>query len=198
MAIPRREVASTSARSALTGNTFAGNSFAGNASAEALIKHEGGLRRYIQRQVPSTEDAEDILQDVYYQFLTNLDVEGSIERTAAWLYRVARNRVIDWYRKKRPRAMSTIAEEERPDPAIRRSEQPDGELTNTLFWEAFNAALAEMPEKNREVWLLHEAEGKSFNEIVEITGVPLNTLLSRKRYAALFLRKSLKEFYDEL
>lgn len=166
--------------------------------ATALTEHEGGLRRYIRRQVPSEEDAEDILQDVYYQFLTNLDLEGSIERTAAWLYRVARNRVIDWYRKKRPRAMSTFAEEEIPEVAIRRTDQPDGSLTNSLFWEAFNASLAAMPAKNREVWVMHEVEGKSFKEIADITGTTQNTLLSRKRYAVLFLRKRLKEFYDEL
>jgi RNA polymerase sigma factor (sigma-70 family) len=167
------------------------------------------LFNFIRRRVRTREDAEDILQDVFFQLTDNYDVAEPIERMTAWLYRVARNKIIDWYRKRSSRGTvedgrgvpgddgepaSLNLEEILFDPG----QNPDEVYARSLVWPALADALEELPEEQREVFALHELEGRSFKEIADITGEPVNTLLSRKRYAVLYLRERLKEMYDEL
>ena len=142
------------------------------------------------------------MQDVFYQLVASYSVTEQIEQLSSWLFTVAKNKIIDWYRKRRPEQLPPREETEGPlnleeilfDPA----QKPDEVYARSLFWTELADALEELPEKQRQVFVMHELEGKSFKEIAEITGEPLNTLLSRKRYAVLFLREQLRELYDEL
>ncbi len=147
-------------------------------------------------------DAEDILQDVFYQLVSSFSVTEPVERLTSWLFTVAKNKIIDWYRKRRPQSLPVDAEVDGPlnleeilfDPA----QNPDEIYARSLFWTELADALDDLPESQREVFVLHELEGKSFKEIAETTGEPINTLLSRKRYAVIFLRDRLRDLYDEL
>jgi RNA polymerase sigma factor (sigma-70 family) len=149
------------------------------------------------------EDAEDILQDVFYQLVTSYSLTDPIEKLTSWLFTVARNKVIDWYRKRRHEdTLDTGMDIDEPlsleevlfDP----SQSPDEVYARSLVWTELADALEELPEKQREVFVMHELEGKSFKEISEETGESINTLLSRKRYAVLLLRERLQELYDEM
>lgn len=160
------------------------------------------LLDFIRRRVRTQEDAEDILQDVFYQLVTSYSVAEPIEKMAAWLFTVARNKITDWYRKRRHESLPQnpvddslplTIEDLLSDP----EDKPDAAYERALVWEELSDALEELPEKQRDVFVMHELEGRNFNEIVEITGEPLNTLLSRKRYAVLFLRERLQRLYDE-
>ncbi len=157
---------------------------------------------FIRRRVGTDEDAEDILQDVFYQLAANDDVAGPIEQVTSWLFTVARNKIIDWYRKKKPDAMPVgDADDMQPSFAnllLDASQNPEDIYARTLLWDELGQALDDLPEKQREVFVMHEFEGKSFKEIAERTGEPINTLLSRKRYAVLYLREQLREIYDEV
>lgn len=156
---------------------------------------------FIRRRVRTTEDAEDILQDVLYQLAASYSVTEPIEKLTAWLFRVARNKIIDWYRKRKPERLPLDLENaEEPlnleevlfDP----STNPELLYARSLVWRELSEALEELPEEQREVFVMHELEGKSFKEISEETGERVNTLLSRKRYAVLSLRERLQELYD--
>jgi len=158
---------------------------------------------FIRRRVPSEEDAEDILQDVFYQLAAGYSVEDPIEKMASWLFTVARNKITDLYRKRKPDPLPsdpndpTVAlniEELLNDP----SQNPEDSYWRTMVTEELDDALDELPDDQRDVFIMHEMEGRSFKEIAEITGEPLNTLLSRKRYAVLHLRERLKELYGDL
>jgi RNA polymerase sigma factor (sigma-70 family) len=129
-------------------------------------------------------------------------VTEPIERLTSWLFTVAKNKVIDWYRKRRPQSLPPDDENDGPlnlenilfDPA----QQPDEVYARSLVWTSLAEALDDLPEEQRQVFVMHELEGKSFKEIAEITGEPMGTLLSRKRYAVLFLRQQLRGLYEEL
>ena len=160
------------------------------------------LLNFIRRRVKTDEDAEDILQDVFYRLVTSYSVTEPIEELTSWLFRAARNRIIDWYRKRKADPFSTLdLEESLPvrleeilfDPEV----DPDTLFARSRVWTELSDALDELPDRQREVFVLHELEGKSFKEIAEITGEPVNTLLSRKRYAILTLRERLQDLYDE-
>jgi RNA polymerase sigma factor (sigma-70 family) len=166
------------------------------------------LLGFIRRRVASDDDAEDILQDVFYQLAAGYDVSEPIEQISAWLYRVARNRIIDWYRKKSHAALPLdrqrrgdegSAEAERDESAllIEPSPGPDDQLASLEFFSALEEALDELPEAQRNVFVWNELEGLTFREIAEQTGESINTLLSRKRYAVLFLRERLADFYKD-
>jgi RNA polymerase sigma factor (sigma-70 family) len=171
--------------------------------AQAAAGERGRLLAFIRRRVASDSQAEDILQDVFYQLLVSYNVPGPLEQMTGWLFTVARNKIIDWYRRRRPgdRALDemldggpvTLAE---VLPAA--TEGPDAGYDREVIAEELTEALEDLPEKQRQVFIMHEIEGKSFNEIREVTGDPLNTLLSRKRYAVQFLRRRLEELYREL
>ena len=158
---------------------------------------------FIRKRVRNQADAEDILQDVFYQLVSSYSVTEPIEKLTAWLFTVARNKIIDWYRKRRPDALPSA--EDDPSSPINLEEilfdpaqNPDRVFERSLVWVELADALDELPEEQRDVFVKHELEGRTFREIAEITGEPLNTLLSRKRYAVLFLRERLQELYNEI
>lgn len=156
---------------------------------------------FIRRRVGLDEDAEDILQDVFLQLVSSYNVTEPIEHLTAWLFTAARNKVIDWYRKRR---MQTVPVRDDPDDPpgteeflLDPAQDPDRVYASSLFWTEFTEALEQLPDNQRKVFVMHELEGKSFRQIAEITGEPLSTLLSRKRYALLALREQLQDLYDE-
>lgn len=157
------------------------------------------LRDFIRRRVGTDEDAEDIVQDVFYQLASSYSVTEPIEKLTAWLFRVARNKIIDWYRKKRPvERMSAEGPLNLEDILFDPGQSPDEIYARSVVWEKLTEALDELPEEQKAVFIMHELEGKSFREMAEETGEPINTLLSRKRYAVLGLRERLQELYDEI
>ena len=164
------------------------------------------LMRYIRRRVPDQFDAEDILQDVFYQLTVGFRDLDRIENLSAWLYRVTNNRIIDRFRKKKPDRINhsgrILNGKEAPVslgeilPALGSS--PEDEEIKEMIWQEIEEVLSELPEEQREVFVAHEFEEKSFKELSETTGIPVNTLLSRKRYAVLALRSRLEELYKLL
>lgn len=157
---------------------------------------------FIRRRVRTNEDAEDIMEDVFYQMLSSYSVTEPIEKMTSWLFTVARNKVIDWYRKKRPESLPRDLDDPSmplnlEDILYDPTQNPDRVFERSLVWTELAEALDELPEEQKQVFVMHELEGKSFKEIADITGEPQNTLLSRKRYAVLYLREQLKELYDE-
>ena len=170
-----------------------------------IVRRTGAqLRRFIRARVLSEADADDVLQDVWQQLITTLE-GGPVEQVGAWLYRVARNRIIDRHRKSRTNSLEAMAAEadasdtpfEFLDILLRDDNTPVTESRRNLFWEQLRAALTELPAEQREVFVWHELEGLSYREIATLTGENLNTLLSRKRYAVLHLRERLEQLRDE-
>lgn len=180
-----------------------------NDSIKRTIHQERSkLLRFIRRRVATDEDAEDILQDVLYQFV-NATQFDFIDKTASWLFKAANNRIIDWYRKRKPVSLDKLYEN-RADDQVETNlplrledilfdpvDNPDMLFLRSTVWPMLSEALDEMPEEQSKVFVMHELEDLSFKEIAEITGVPVNTLISRKRYAILFLRERLQDLYDE-
>lgn len=170
--------------------------------ADVVEREQQRLRNFIRKRVPDADEADDILQDVFYELVQAYRMMKPIERVTSWLFRVTRNRITDIFRKKRP---STFTEETREDdPSLGLDDLlppnnagPEAAYARRLLLEELDAALEELPEEQREVFIAHEFEGRSFKELSATTGVSVNTLLSRKHYAVLFLRKRLKEIYDE-
>ncbi|MCU0354985.1 MAG: sigma-70 family RNA polymerase sigma factor [Cytophagales bacterium] len=163
------------------------------------------LLAFIRKRVPEKTDAEDILQDVFYQLAETFNVLEPIEQVSAWLFRVARNKIIDRYRKKKPDSLEQHlnGSDAEDDWNLSRllspaTDGPEGTYARTRMWDALAEALDELPAEQRDVFVWHELEGQSFKEIAERTGVTVNTLLSRKRYAVLHLRKRLESLYDEM
>lgn len=161
------------------------------------------LLEFIRKRVHREQDAEDILQDVFYQLVAGYSITEPIEKLASWLFTVARNKITDWYRKRRQEPLPV----NRDDPSVSLNieeilfdpqENPDQVYVRSLIWEELAEALDELPYEQREVFVMHELEGKSFKEIAELTGEPVSTLISRKRYAVLFLRERLIELYEEI
>jgi RNA polymerase sigma factor (sigma-70 family) len=170
---------------------------------QAVKEHGKRLLSFIRGRVDTDEDAEDILQDVWYQF-TNLVNAEPVEQVGAWLYRVARNRIIDKYRKPQADSLDDVfpgdEDESFPLQKILMTEDvsPEAKQLQDLFWQQLFAALQELPEAQRRVFILNELEDISFNKIAEETGEKVNTLISRKRYAVLHLRKRLEELYKQI
>jgi RNA polymerase sigma factor (sigma-70 family) len=157
---------------------------------------------FIRKRVKNEADAQDIMQDVFYQFVGNTQ---PIEQLSGWLFTVARNKITDKQRKHKPANFSDLYLEEDNEDLEGFSEllldagdDPEKEYLRSLFWEELNTALQELPEEQREVFIKHELEGISFKELSEASGEPVNTLISRKRYAVLHLRERLSELKDEL
>lgn len=179
-----------------------------NQSIQETVKKESPrLLDFIRKRIPDAADAEDILQDVFYQFIEMYRLTRPIEEVTAWLFTVARNKITDRFRKKKPESlekqMSFKREEEGEmlnlaDLLPSTDESQDMKMLRSAVMEELEDALAELPKEQREVFMLHEIDGKSFKEISEMTGASVNTLLSRKRYAVLFLRERLRELYNEL
>ena len=176
----------------------------------AVREQRGRLLRFIERRVPDPDEAEDILQDVFAELVESYRLLKPVEQAAAWLFRVARNRIIDRYR--RVPAQRTVsldaplgasADGDEParllqDVLPAPDDSPENRLLRETIMDALTDALAELPAEQRQVFVWHELEDKSFNDMVAETGVPLKTLISRKHYAVKHLRKRLQKLYDEL
>jgi RNA polymerase sigma factor (sigma-70 family) len=160
------------------------------------------LWRFIRKRVADRSDAEDILQDVFYEMVEAYRLTQPIEQVAGWLYRVARNRIIDLFRKKKPEITAPQATEEESSLSLvdllpSSDGSPETAYAQTVLFEELEDALDELPQAQREVFIAHELEGRSFKELAAETGVSVNTLLSRKRYAVLHLRRRLRAIHDE-
>jgi len=166
-----------------------------------VVRERSRLGNFIRRRIGNPEEAEDILQDVFYEFVEEYRLPESIEQASAWLFRVARNRIIDRFRKKKEVPISETGDEEdyRLDLALPSPDAgPEAEYARAVLLDALRQALDELPEAQREVFVEHELEGRSFKEMAAQSGVAINTLLARKRYAVLHLREQLQAVYDEL
>ena len=172
--------------------------------ADVVAQEQSRLRHFIRRRVPDPRDAEDILQDVFYELVEANRLLVPIDHVTGWLFRVARNRITDLFRKKRTENVrdSAVADEDGEElrledllPSLEAG--PDAVYTRNLLLEELTLAVDELPEEQRDVFVAHELEGRSFKEMAAETGVSVNTLLSRKRYAVLFLRERLQAIYDE-
>jgi RNA polymerase sigma factor (sigma-70 family) len=172
--------------------------------SEIIAEERSRLRNFIRRRVPDPRDAEDILQDVFYALMEANRMLMPIAHVTGWLFRVARNRITDLFRKKEPKNFSDTAvagedgellqwEDLLPSPDA----GPEALYARTVLLDELELAVEELPEEQREVFVAHVLEGRSFKEIAAETGVSVNTLLSRKRYAVLHLRERLQEIYDE-
>jgi len=170
---------------------------------DAVAQEQGRLRAFIRRRVPDLEEADDILQEVFSEFVGAVRALQPIEQAGAWMFRVARNRIIDRFRRRRPEVSTsqpagddadefTLADL-LPSPDA----GPDAEYARSVLIDQLEEALDELPDDQRWVFVAHEIEGRSFKELAEESGVSINTLLSRKRYAVLHLRKQLQAIYDE-
>jgi RNA polymerase sigma factor (sigma-70 family) len=171
---------------------------------EVVERDKSRLRNFIRRRVPDSGDAEDILQDVFYELVEANRLLMPIEHVTGWLFRVARNRVIDLFRKKKPESFSDTAIEDENDELLHLEELlpsadagPEAVYERNELLDELEMALAELPAEQREVFVAHEVEGRSFKEMAAATGVRVNTLLSRKRYAVMHLRARLQSIYDD-
>jgi RNA polymerase sigma factor (sigma-70 family) len=171
---------------------------------DSFQKDRKRLFDFIRKRVPEKEEAEDILQDVFYQLAENFSPLQPIEQISAWLFRVARNKIIDRYRKHKPESLEkhVVGNEEGvslnlSDFLVDPNDGPEAQYARTIIWKALGEALDDLPAEQREVFVLHELEGKDFKEISRLTGEQVNTLISRKRYAVLYLRERLQYLYNE-
>jgi RNA polymerase sigma factor (sigma-70 family) len=170
-----------------------------------VVRREGSrLRNFIRRRVPDPGDAEDVLQDVFYRLVEANRLLMPIEHITGWLFRVARNRITDLFRKKEPENFSDLEIEGEPGEDLRfedllpsPDDGPEELYARNVLLDELRLALSELPKEQREVFVAHEFEGRSFKEIADQSGVSVNTLLSRKRYAVLHLRERLQRVYDE-
>jgi RNA polymerase sigma factor (sigma-70 family) len=175
--------------------------------SEVVKREQSRLRNFIRRRVPDPRDAEDILQEVFYELVEANHLLMPIEHLTGWLFRVARNRITDLFRKKKPESFSNTAAAHKKtddDEFLRLDDLlpspdagPDALYARNLLLDELESAVAELPDEQREVFVRHELEGRSFKQMAADTGVSVNTLLSRKRYAVLHLRERLQSIYDE-
>jgi RNA polymerase sigma factor (sigma-70 family) len=176
---------------------------------ETVSRERARLLQFIRKRIPRPEDAEDIAQDVFHELTEMYRLMKPIEQMTSWLFTVARNKITDRFRKKKPALLEDVfsfkggdsdgegylIDELLPAASVRPA---DAEMMRETIMEALVEALDELPEEQRNVFIQHELEDKSFKEIADATGVTVNTLLSRKRYAVLHLRMRLKNLYDDL
>ena len=172
--------------------------------SEVVKRERSRLGSFIRRRVPDPRDAEDILQEVFYELVEANRLLMPIDHVTGWLFRVARNRIIDLFRKKKPESFSDAGVEDEDGELLRLEDLlpspdagPDALYARGVLLDELEIALDELPDEQREVFVAHELEGLSFKEIAAETGVNVNTLLSRKRYAVLHLRERLQKIYDE-
>lgn len=172
--------------------------------SEVVAREQARLRYFIRRRVPDPRDAEDILQDVFYELVEANRLLMPIDHVTGWLFRVARNRITDLFRRKKDVSLSDPGASNEQGDLLRLEDLlpspdagPEALFARGVLLDELELALDELPEEQREVFVAHELEGRSFKEIAAATGANLNTLLSRKRYAVLHLRERLRRIYDE-
>ena len=172
--------------------------------AEVVQQQRSRLGNFIRRRVADPRDAEDILQDVFYELVEANRLLMPIDHVTGWLFRVARNRITDLFRKKKPESLSGTVVSEDDGERLRVEDLlpsleagPDALYARRVLLEELEDALEELPKDQRDVFIAHEVEGRSFKDMAAESGVSANTLLSRKRYAVLRLRERLQQVYDE-
>ena len=172
--------------------------------SEVVVRERARLRNFIRRRVADPRDVEDILQDVFYKLVEANRLLMPIEHVTGWLFRVARNRITDLFRKQKPDSFTDAAIEgeagellELEDLLPSPDAGPEALYVRNALLDELEGALDELPDEQREVFVAHELEGRSFKEMAAETGVSVNTLLSRKRYAVLYLRERLGSLYEE-
>ena len=172
--------------------------------SEVVKREQSRLRNFIRRSVPDPRDAEDVLQDVFAELVEANRLLMPIEHVTGWLFRVARNRITDLFRKKTPERFSDTAVVDEDDQVLQLEDLlpspdagPEALYARNVLLDELELAIDELPEDQRRVFVAHELEGRSFKEMAADTGVSVNTLLSRKRYAVLHLRERLQSIYDE-
>jgi RNA polymerase sigma factor (sigma-70 family) len=172
--------------------------------SEVVVEQRGRLRNFIRRRVPDPSDAEDIVQEVFYELVEANRLLMPIEHVTGWLFRVARNRITDLFRKKKPETFSGAAVEGEDGELLQIEDLlpspdagPEALYFRNVLLDELEIALGELPREQREVFIAHELEGRSFKELSAKSGVSVNTLLSRKRYAVLHLRERLQSIHDE-
>ena len=172
--------------------------------SEVVEREQSRLRHFIRRRVPDPRDAEDILQDVFTELVEANRMLMPIEHLSGWLFRVARNRIIDLFRKKKPERFSDTGGADEDDDMLQwedllpsPADGPEALYARQVLLEALELAVDELPEEQRAVFVAHEVEGRSFKEMAAESGVSVNTLLSRKRYAVLRLRERLQSIHDD-
>lgn len=170
--------------------------------AETVSRERGRLGNFIRRRVPDPAEAEDILQDVFHEFVAAYRLPEPIEQAGAWLFGVARKRIIDRFRKKREEPLPEVAGEDDDgiwlDEVLPSADDgPEAAYAQAVLLEELYAALSELPEEQRAAFIAHELDGRSFREMAAESGIGVNTLLARKRYAVLHLRARLQTIYDE-
>jgi RNA polymerase sigma factor (sigma-70 family) len=174
---------------------------------QVIVKERKRLLDFIRKRVPTQEDAEDVLQDVFYELVNTYRLMKPVEQMASWLFTVARNKITDRYRKKKPDSLEDHFAIRAGDDGDRMdisdflpsgTNSPETEMMREAIMQGLVQALDELPKEQREVFIMHELEDKSYQEIAEITGANVNTLLSRKRYAVLYLRERLQNLYADL
>src|SRR5438034_1945377 len=174
--------------------------------SEAVNREYARLRNFIRKRVADQGEAEDVLQDVFYELIEAYRMMKPVEQVTAWLFRVARNRITDLFRRRMregegaaAQTLDTDGETDFPEDLLPSADAgPEAAFARRVLLEELHEALDELPEEQREVFIAHEIEGYSFKEIAARTGVGVNTLLSRKHYAVLHLRARLQEIYDDL
>ena len=174
---------------------------------QVIVKERKRLLDFIRKRVPTQEDAEDVLQDVFYELVNTYRLMKPVEQMASWLFTVARNKITDRYRKRKPDSLEDHFAIRAGDDGDRMdisdflpsgTNSPETEMMREAIMQGLVQALDELPKEQREVFIMHELEDKSYQEIAEITGANVNTLLSRKRYAVLYLRERLQNLYADL
>jgi RNA polymerase sigma factor (sigma-70 family) len=162
------------------------------------------LRNFIRKRVPDESDVEDILQDVFYELVAAYRLMKPIEQVGAWLFRVARNRIIDRFRKKKPETFPQVVSGAEGEAPLRLEDLlpspdagPEAAYARSVLLDEIDAALDELPEEQRDVFIAHEIEGRTFGELAAESGLNVNTLLSRKHYAVLHLRRRLQAIYND-
>jgi len=161
--------------------------------SDVVDREQSRLRRFIRRRVSDPRDAEDILQEVFSELVEANRLLMPIEHVTGWLFRVARNRITDLFRKKKPESFNDTFEDLLPSPDA----GPEARYARQVLLDELALAIEELPEEQRDVFIAHELHGRSFKDMAAETGVSINTLLSRKRYAVLHLRERLQNIYDE-
>ena len=169
---------------------------------ETVLRERARLRNFIRKRVPDPSEAEDILQDVFFELVAAYRLPEPLEQVGAWLFRVARNRIIDRFRKKKEQALPEIEDYSDEEPWLAgilpaADAGPEANYARAVLLDTLHDALDELPAAQREVFIAHELEGQSFKELAVQSGLSVNTLLARKRYAVLHLRTRLKAIYEE-
>src|SRR6266852_2127946 len=172
--------------------------------SEVIQRERRRLFHFIRKRVDDEGDAEDILQDVFFELIEAYRLMKPVEQVGAWLYRVARNRIIDRFRKRRPEAFGGVSSSASNEDLLRLEDLlpspdagPEAAYARSVLLEELDAALGELPDEQRDIFIAHEIDGRSFKQLADETGLSINTLLSRKRYAVLHLRRRLQAIYEE-